>query len=88
MELPGKVTTVLGYLRYGLDKFREIVLWIAGFIAKFVDFPAENIYNILIIVISLWLAYKIFHVRNVTIQGRWLEYGIIAVIVYVILKLI
>lgn len=88
IEIPSTISTIWTYIRLVLDKFREIVMFVAGIIAKFVSIPQENIYNFIMIVVALWIAYKIFFIRNVTVQGRWLEYVIMALVAYFILKIV
>lgn len=88
IEIPGILTTILGYLRYGLDKVRDVLMWVAEAISKYAGFPADNVYNVILVVLSIWIASKIFHARNTTIQGRYLEFLITLVIIYLIIKLV
>lgn len=88
MEIPGIVTTIWGYIQLGLDKFREILMYLSTFLAKYTGFSTDNIYNLLIIVLSLYIAKKIFFSRNATLEGRWGTFLIVAGIVYFILKII
>lgn len=88
MEFPGIVTTIWGYIRLGLDKLREILMYISTFLAKYTGFSADNIYNVLIIVLSFYIAKKIFFARNTTLEGRWGTFLIVVGIVYFILKII
>ena len=88
MEIPETTTSLLGYARWGIDKLREIIFFLAEFISKYIEFPAGNIYALLMIIFSLWIAKKIFMLRMVTVQGRIVEYIILAIVIYFILTLI
>ena len=87
-DVQGTATSIIGYARYGIDKFREILMWIAGFIAEWIDFPVNNIYNFLLILVALWVAKKIIFWRYVTVKGRWLQLLLIAAVVFFIIKVI
>lgn len=59
---------------------------LAEFLAKIGDLNSMNIYNCLLIVISIWLASKLIGNNYTTLTGRWGYLILIAGILFWVLK--
>lgn len=88
IEIPSGALKVWEYVQLGFEKLRELIMYLSTILAKYVGFPADNIYNVLLIVLAIWIASKIFFMKNNTIKGRYFEYIITAAIIYFIIKLV
>ena len=88
MEVTGTVSNILGYARGAVDWFRGAVMWLSEQIGGLIEFPVANIYLVLMILISAYVALKVFNIRHMTMEGRYIEYIIIAAVVYFILAII
>jgi hypothetical protein len=69
-----------------LELIRGIILKVAEFIAKLFSVNAENIYLILLILISLWGSKKILSFFYTTLEGRISYLLILAGIIFWLLK--
>lgn len=72
--------------KLGLGNVREILMWIAEKIADFAQLQSDNVYFIMLIIISIWLGRKIFMIWFTTSEGRWTYWLIISAIIFAILK--
>lgn len=69
-----------------LDWIRSMFMKLAELIAKFIETDAMNIYNILLIIISVWLSSKIIGKNYSTVEGRWGYLILLSVIFFGILR--
>jgi len=69
-----------------LTSIRGILLNIAEFIAKAGNFNVDNVYNVVLILISLWIGKKIFNIWYTTSEGRGVYLIVIAGILFYGLK--
>ena len=75
------------YVRWGIDKLRELLMALSEIIAKYEDvFPAETVYLILLGLISMFVISKIFYTQNTTIRGRTVEFVVYVLILFLLFK--
>ncbi len=70
----------------GLELVRGVILKVAEFIGNLSSINSENIYFIIIILISLWLSKKILSFFYTNLEGRWEYFWILAGVFFWILK--
>ena len=73
----------------GLEWFRtKFVMSIAEFIATKATVPVENIYYIILIIISLYIGSKIFFTFYTSLEKRWIIFLAIAGGIFAILHFV
>ena len=77
-EITDKILPLLEIARNGL-------MVGATFLAKFIPFEAENIYLLIVIILSLWASSKILSILP-TLRGNWLWWLGLAFGIFYILK--
>ncbi len=69
-----------------LETIRAGLMWVATQVASFIDVPVENIYLIVLIVVSLWVANKVFKMFFSTIEGRATQFWILVGAIFYVLN--
>jgi len=69
-----------------LDKLRLVIFKIAEYIAKAIEVDVNNVYLILLLILSWWIGKKIFGIFYSTSEGRTGYLLIIIGIIFYVLK--
>ena len=69
-----------------LEKGREVIMWVAEKIANAFTLNIENVYMVLLIIISVWAGKKIFDFFYSNTEGRWGYWITISAAIFLILK--
>lgn len=85
-QVKGTAVTLWDYFKIALDWSRGMIMKLAGFIGKYIGFPVENIYLVLLILISMLVVGKIFYTQNTTIRGRGLSFFLYVLILFFALR--
>jgi hypothetical protein len=79
MEYLEKVTPILGLVRDGIMKASE-------FISSAFDLNVENVFLVLLVILSLWSAKKILMFFYATLEGRMGYWAILSGLIFWVLK--
>ena len=79
-ELLAKVLPPLTWLR------ENVFMKISELLGKVIQTDVMNIYNLLMIIVSLWLANKILGQSYKTLIGRWTYLALIAGLIFYVLR--
>jgi len=71
-----------------LDKARDLIMWVAELISRNFDFPVDNVYTIILVLISLFVGKKLFNLFYSSSEGRNWIWIVISAIIFGILKFI
>lgn len=79
MELAGTITP-------WLDKGRDLLMKLAEFIGRAVEVDANNLYIIILIIISIFGSKKILEFFYTTLDGRKMYWAILTIVIYLFIK--
>lgn len=69
-----------------LEKFRFYVMKLSEFIGDKIKIEPSIMFNIILILISLWIASKIFAMFFTTAQGRQIQFWVLVALFFWLLK--
>lgn len=77
---------VVGILEQVLTIFREGIKYISDFASEYLSISSQNVSDIILILISLFIAWKIMLMFYVTTKGRKWYFIIIALVLFLLLR--